>query len=220
LEIAQPTASQSGAPAGLRFCVYPLNQFYDDIFRPPEKGNPEFGNVGGGHEKGIPLRTEICESGLDVFNFQTDVVVAVYRSRGIPFDLLVSPGCPQVDGGALQIQGGPIGGPELFALDQLGADAFAEKPNHFLEVLADDVHMMETKRHGGILRNLNWFWLMARCPGEWNSRRIAKTRAPAASDHAGSLIFYGIIFTITGPISIDFSCLLGVYFHITLVSKR
>jgi hypothetical protein len=30
----------------------------------------------------------------------------------------------------------------------------------------------------------------------------------------------GNIFTITGPISIDFSCLLGVYFRITLVSLQ
>jgi hypothetical protein len=143
----------------LRSSVYPLSQFNDDIFRPPEEGNPEFGDVGGGHEKGIPLATEILKSGLDVFNFQTDVVVAVYGPRGIPFQFLVSPGYPQVDGCAFQIQGGPIGGPELFAPDQLGANACGEKPNHFLEVLADDVNMMKTKGHGKILLDLNLPWL-------------------------------------------------------------
>jgi hypothetical protein len=130
---------------GLRSRVYPLNQFDDDIFRPSEEGNPEFGDVGGGHEKGIPARTEIRVGDLDVFNFQTDVVVTVYGPRGIPFQLIVSPGCPQVDGCALQIQGGPIGSPKLFPPDQIGPKAFGEKPDHFFEVFADDVNMMETK---------------------------------------------------------------------------
>jgi hypothetical protein len=130
---------------GLRFRVYPLNHFDDDIFRPPEEGNPEVGDVCGGHEKGIPPRTEICESGLDVFNFQTDVVVTVYGPQGIPFHPLVSPGYPQVDCCALQIQGGPIGSPKLFSPDQIGPKAFGEKLDHFFEVFADDVDMMETK---------------------------------------------------------------------------
>jgi hypothetical protein len=64
---------------------------------------------------------------------------------GISHHFVILSGDPQINGGALKVEGSAMGRSKFFSFNQLCFQGLGKKGDHFFKILADDMQMMKSK---------------------------------------------------------------------------